>query len=141
MPKLETLLQFCQPLHGKHLQMLILQMKGFNRESLKLKQLKVFIDSLINQFYTYYNFNINQIPELGLSRFDKFIKDLCQIQDQENVLFLQLKQLIEQVKPIINKILKKMKNQSNLNQNNTQLSTTKLIQEQSQLLINQNIQI
>ncbi|CAD8215033.1 unnamed protein product [Paramecium octaurelia] len=118
---------FCLTLHVNHLPMLTpfnllnewiyQRIIRVNNAYNNIQELKVSLDNLMNQFYPYFNYNIHQISELGLSQIDRLIAGLCQIEDCEKVLFLQLKPLIEQVKSTINDILKKTKNQSNLKEN------------------------
>ncbi|CAD8166674.1 unnamed protein product [Paramecium octaurelia] len=124
---------FCLPFHAKHLQMLTsldlfnewIQQRIFRVKNAynSVQDLKISLDRLITQFYPYFNCNVNQIPEFGLSEIDKLIKGLCQIEDCEKVLFVQLKQSTEQAIQIINEILKKMKYSQNIKENtNNQIS-------------------
>ncbi|CAD8212597.1 unnamed protein product [Paramecium pentaurelia] len=78
---------------------------------------EITLDSLINFFLSYNNFNFQQIPDLGLSQIDNLIKDLCQLEDCEENLYKQLKQQIQQITQIVNEILKKIKNKTNMKGN------------------------
>ncbi|CAD8156399.1 unnamed protein product [Paramecium pentaurelia] len=118
---------FCLPRHSEHLEMLtsiellfewiqkgIIRIKNVEKN---VQEFQVTLDSLNNLFLPYLNFNIQQFPQLGVSQIDKLIKDLCKMEDCEQNLFKQLKQSIEQGKLILNEILKRIKNQSFLEQN------------------------
>ncbi|CAD8162586.1 unnamed protein product [Paramecium octaurelia] len=131
-PNLSPYCNFCLPLHAKHLHMLtpldlinewiserILQVHNVYNS---VQDLKVPFENLLNQFSPYCNFNIDQIPKLGLSEIDKLVKDLGSIQECEKILFRQLNQSIQQIKQIVFEILKTIKDQSNIYKNdNTQI--------------------
>ncbi|CAD8214428.1 unnamed protein product [Paramecium pentaurelia] len=82
-----------------------------------VQECKIALDRLINFLFLYNNFNIQQLTELGLSKIDQLIKGFSQIGDCEEKLFKQLKQSIEQTKSFVNEIIKKIKNQPNIKQN------------------------
>ncbi|CAD8142263.1 unnamed protein product [Paramecium pentaurelia] len=117
----------CLPSHNLHLNKLISQellYQWVKERILMLKYLKnnvqefkFALDSLINLFLPFNNFNIQQLSELELSQIDQLITGLCQMADCEEELFKQLQQSIEQTKSIVNQILKKLKSQTNQNQN------------------------
>ncbi|CAD8129956.1 unnamed protein product [Paramecium sonneborni] len=75
----------------------------------KAQECKSVLDSLINIFIPYFNIMIEQ---LGISQIGDMIKGLCQIKVCQYQLFNQLKQSIQQVKQIIDEILKKFKSQT-----------------------------
>ncbi|CAD8215221.1 unnamed protein product [Paramecium octaurelia] len=124
---------FCLPLHDKHFHMLtplnlinewvqqrILRVHNVQNN---IQDFKGSLDDLLNWFDPYFNFNINQMPELGLSEIDNLVKNLFQIEECEKLLFRLLNQLIEQVKQIVIEILKTLKRQTNLNEiNNSSIS-------------------
>ncbi|CAD8213940.1 unnamed protein product [Paramecium pentaurelia] len=128
LPKLKTLLQFCIPSHIYHLDKLTTleflyewieqEIVKINSIQKDVQEFKAALDSLLNFFFPYLNFNIQQIPQLGVSQIDSLIKDLSKIEDCEKTLLKQLNQSIEQGKSIVNEILKKIKNQTDLKYNN-----------------------
>ncbi|CAD8212630.1 unnamed protein product [Paramecium pentaurelia] len=116
----------CIPSHSEHLHKLtsleflyqwieqgILSIDSVQKN---VQKFKVALDSLISQFLPYFNLNIQEFSQLGVSEIEKLINDLCKIKDSEKVLFIQLNQLFDQGQSIINEILKKIKNQTNFTQ-------------------------
>ncbi|CAD8118918.1 unnamed protein product [Paramecium primaurelia] len=116
----------CIPSHSEHLHKLtsleflyqwieqgILSIDSVQKN---VQKFKVALDSLISQFLSYFNLNIQEFSQLGVSEIEKLINDLCKIKDSEKVLFIQLNQLFNQGQSIINEILKKIKNQTNFTQ-------------------------
>ncbi|CAD8117659.1 unnamed protein product [Paramecium primaurelia] len=118
---------FCLPGHVQHIHKLTSQelISGWIKERIHMVQnaqknvqeFKIALDSLMNLFLPYNNFNIQSLTELGLSQIDQLIKGLSQMADGEDQLFKQLNQSIQQTKSIVNEILKKIKNQTNVKQN------------------------
>ncbi|CAD8201388.1 unnamed protein product [Paramecium pentaurelia] len=118
---------FCLPSHVQHINKLTSQelLSGWIKERIlmvqniqkNVQECKIALDSLINVFLPYNNFNIQQLTELGLQQIDQFIKGLCQMENCEEQLFKQLKQAIDQTKSNTNEIIKKTKNQTNIKQN------------------------
>ncbi|CAD8214276.1 unnamed protein product [Paramecium pentaurelia] len=116
---------FCLPRHNQHLEKLtsfellsewikerILQVQIIQNS---VYECKIALDRLINLFIPYNNLAVSQFPELGVSQIDQLIKGLC-LQDCEKQLFKQMKESIEQIKSTVNEILKKIKNQTNVKQ-------------------------
>ncbi|CAD8199959.1 unnamed protein product [Paramecium octaurelia] len=142
-PNIRPYCNFCLSFHSKHLHMLtpfdlinewiqerILQAQDVQKN---VHEFKFSIDNLLIQFSPYCNFNIDQIPKLGLSQIDKLVKSLGLIQECEKMLFRQLDQSIQQVQQIVLEILKTLKNQTNIIKNDIiQISYTtgQFIQEQ-----------
>ncbi|CAD8137793.1 unnamed protein product [Paramecium octaurelia] len=122
-PNLRPYCNFCLPLHSKHPHMLtpldlitewiqerIPQVLNVQNN---LQELKVSLENLLNQFSPYFDFNIDQIPILGLYQMDKLVKGLSLIEECDKILFKQLNQSIQQVKQIVTEILKTLENQTN----------------------------
>ncbi|CAD8117121.1 unnamed protein product [Paramecium primaurelia] len=139
---------FCLPHHGQHLNKLTSQelLYGWINERILMVQniyknvleCKISLDGLIHQFLHYNDFNIEQFPELGLTQIDQLIKGLCQIGDCEDK-FKQLKQSIEQSKSIINEILKNIKSQPNIKQNdNLQIPNYSIEQSKQRIIFKSN---
>ncbi|CAD8129380.1 unnamed protein product [Paramecium sonneborni] len=84
-----------------------------------VQECKIALDSLINVLLSYNNFTFEQYPELGLQQIDQLVKGLFQMKSIEEDLFKQFKQAIEQIKSIIDEIIKKIKPQTNIKQNYT----------------------
>ncbi|CAD8190170.1 unnamed protein product [Paramecium pentaurelia] len=118
---------FCLPSHVQHINKLTSQelLSGWIKEKSliiqnvqkNIQECEIALNSLINVILPYNNFNIQQLPDLGLSQIDLFIKGLCLMGECDEKLFKQLIQSIEQTKSIVNEILKKIKNQKIIKQN------------------------
>ncbi|CAD8115381.1 unnamed protein product [Paramecium primaurelia] len=121
---------FCIQSHIQHLDKLTtleLLYEWIEQEIVKInsiqkdvQEFKAALDSLLNFLFPYLNFNIQQISQLGVSQIDNLIKDLSKIEGCEKTLLKQLNQSIEQGKSIVNEILKKIKNQTDLKYNNNE---------------------
>ncbi|CAD8189359.1 unnamed protein product [Paramecium pentaurelia] len=111
------------PQHGQHLDKLTyfelfnewIQKRIINAQHVQknVQKCKLSLDSLLNQLIPYLNFDIQQFSEIGISQIDNMIQGLCQLEGCEEILFQQLKYFIEQIKKIIDQILKNIKNQTN----------------------------
>ncbi|CAD8174767.1 unnamed protein product [Paramecium pentaurelia] len=148
---------FCLPSHVQHFDKLTSQelISGWIKDRIlmvqyvqkNVQECKFALDSLINFFLPYNNFNFQQLPGLGLSQIDQFIKVLCGMGDCEEQLFKQLQESIKQTKSIVNIIITKIKNQITLKQNDNQLLQRRniviQISEQPKLLnmLEQNVKL
>ncbi|CAD8097136.1 unnamed protein product [Paramecium sonneborni] len=94
-----------------------------------VQECKIALDNLINVFFPYSKFSMESFSELGISQIDQLIKSICQIEDCEEKLFKQLQESIEQIKQIVNEILKKIKSRTNINENNKQISNNSVDQQ------------
>ncbi|CAD8116479.1 unnamed protein product [Paramecium primaurelia] len=120
-PNQKLFCHLCLPSHIQHISKLTSEelLSGWIKERIlaaqdiqkNIQECKIALDRLINLFFLYNNFNIQQLTELGLSKIDQLIKGFSQIGDCEEKLFKQLKQSIEQTKSFVNEIIKKIKNQ------------------------------
>ncbi|CAK66297.1 unnamed protein product (macronuclear) [Paramecium tetraurelia] len=140
-PDLRPYCNFCLPCHSKHLNMLtsLELLYGWIQQRIliiqdvekSVQECKFSLDNLLNQFLPYLHLNIQQLQELGLSELDILIKSLCQMEDCEESLFIQLQQQIEQIQSIIKETLQIIKSFSYLKQNEILLSPLDItIQEQ-----------
>ncbi|CAD8126109.1 unnamed protein product [Paramecium sonneborni] len=112
----------CLPSHVQHIQKLKSleivnewiqeQINCVKNVEKKIKDCQQSLESL-NLLIPKYDFNIQQFSEIGVSQIDNIIRDLSQIEKCEEILFQQLKQYIEQIKSIIDQILRNIKNQTN----------------------------
>ncbi|CAD8129587.1 unnamed protein product [Paramecium sonneborni] len=115
---------YCLPNHCQHLNKLILsemlnewiqkRILSINDVQMNAQECKSILDSLLNKFIPYFNIKLEQ---LGISQINQIIKGLCQIELYEQQFFNKLKSSIEQVKQIVNKILKDFISQTDLKQN------------------------
>ncbi|CAD8130380.1 unnamed protein product [Paramecium sonneborni] len=111
----------CLPSHGQHInkikslelldEWILQRVHEAQNVQKNVQECQLSLNSLLNLFIPYYNFNIQQFSQIGLSQIDNIIKGLCQLEICEEILFKQLKQSIEQIKYIIDKIFKKKKDQ------------------------------
>ncbi|CAD8105531.1 unnamed protein product [Paramecium primaurelia] len=118
---------FCLPNHSQHLNKLasLEQLNDWIYQRVliiqnvqqNVQECKKSLDNLKNTLIPYMNFNIEQLSQIGLSQFDYLIKGLCEIESCEKMLLQQLQQSIEQIKMTVNKIIEKIKNQTNVEQN------------------------
>ncbi|CAD8145697.1 unnamed protein product [Paramecium pentaurelia] len=114
---------FCLPQHGQHLDKLTyfehfnewIQKRIINAQNVQknVQECKLSLDSVLNLLIPSLNFNIQQFSEIGIQQIDNMIKGLCQLESCEKILFKQLQYSIEQIKQIIDQILKKINNQTN----------------------------
>ncbi|CAD8119812.1 unnamed protein product [Paramecium sonneborni] len=124
----------CLPHHGQHLQKLTsfeiliewVQKRIVNAQNIQknVQESKSSLDNLLNKLIPYFNFNIQQFSELGLSQIDNMIKGFGQLEICEEILFKQLKQQIEQIQQIIDQILKNIKCQITQKENNQLLDNS-----------------
>ncbi|CAD8081345.1 unnamed protein product [Paramecium sonneborni] len=77
------------------------------------QECKSVLDSLINIFIPYFNINLEQS---GISEIDNIIKGLCKVEVFESQFFNHLNQLIQEIKQIIEEILKQSKSQTDQQQ-------------------------
>ncbi|CAD8127270.1 unnamed protein product [Paramecium sonneborni] len=129
---------FCLPNHGQHLnnfipiegfdewiqqQILILNLNDVQKN---VQDCKLVLDRLIAKFIPYFNINVEQ---LGITQIDNIIKSLCQIKVYQQQLFNQLKQSIQQVKLIVDEILKNNKTQIKQRINQFELMNQNIINQ------------
>ncbi|CAD8210391.1 unnamed protein product [Paramecium octaurelia] len=113
----------CLPSHGQHLKKLMsleLLNEWIQQKILKVKNVQMNVqeckgslDSLLDMLIPYLNCNTQQFSEIGLSQINLMMKGLCSLESCEVQLFEQLKCAIQQIKFIIDEIVKKMKNNRN----------------------------
>ncbi|CAD8130360.1 unnamed protein product [Paramecium sonneborni] len=124
--------QVCLPRHDQHLNKLISQelLSDWMKERIltiqnvqkNAQECEIALDNLINVYLPY--FKINMLPFSDLE-FLKLINQLM-IYVKQRI----LKQTIEQIKLIINAILKKRKNQKNIKQIDNQQITNSIVDKQ-----------
>ncbi|CAD8208971.1 unnamed protein product [Paramecium pentaurelia] len=133
---------FCLQSHSQHLNNVTnfgllsewIKQRTLNIQNVQknIQDSKIAFDCLIKLFLPYDNLNNQYLQELGISQIDQLIKGLCQMEECEERLFKQLNQSIEQTKSIIDEILKKIKNQTNIKQTDNQEIPPSKISEQIQ---------
>ncbi|CAD8198841.1 unnamed protein product [Paramecium pentaurelia] len=140
---------FCLPIHFLHLNKLIPQellnewiqvrMECINNVQVIISQCNKDLESIRKLFNPYFNFNLEKLNELEISKIDQLIKGLCQIEIFEQLLLQQFSQLALQLQQIAMDFKDLMKNQYSRIYLQEQQSSiiTPLIQQQSSNHISQ----
>ncbi|CAD8214861.1 unnamed protein product [Paramecium octaurelia] len=140
---------FCLPCHGQHLNKLTSQelLSEWIKERVlsvqniqsNVQECKIALDSLLNLFLLYNNFNISQFPELGLQQIDQLLKGFGQIENCEEKLLKPLKQSIEQIILIVKEIQQNVCKNDNLQIQHFNRNKQILEQPQNQNLLKPNL--